>query len=147
MIRNEQECREAVTRLKEEKNRIAVQREEFEKLGLSPTETKRALDPFQSFHLQLEEEIESYEKLKRGEIDELTSLRGLGPLLICLRIACGISQRDLAEKLGVHESQVSRDERNEYHGVTLDRTAKILDALGVQLKINALIPSDHAALV
>jgi transcriptional regulator with XRE-family HTH domain len=40
-------------------------------------------------------------------------LRGLGHLLIALRIAQGVSQRELAKRLEVHESQVSRDERNE----------------------------------
>jgi hypothetical protein len=33
----------------------------------------------------------------------------------------------------VHESQVSRDERNEYFGIALERSAKILDALNVRL--------------
>jgi hypothetical protein len=33
----------------------------------------------------------------------------------------------------VHESQVSRDERNEYFGITLERAIKILDALNVRL--------------
>ena len=42
-----------------------------------------------------------------------------GHLLISLRIAKGISQRELAKRLNVHESQVSRDERNEYFGITL----------------------------
>lgn len=146
MIRNEQEYREAVDRLGEEKQRIDAQRGELKRLGLSGSELKRALDPFQSFHMQLEEEIESYEKLKGGEIEELTSLRELGSLLICLRIARGVSQRDLAEKLAVHESQVSRDERNEYHGVTLDRAARILDALGVQVRLSAMLPAAGEAL-
>ena len=35
--------------------------------------------------------------------------------------------------MGVHESQVSRDERNEYHGITLERASRVLDALGVTL--------------
>ena len=35
--------------------------------------------------------------------------------------------------MGVDESQVSRDERNEYHGVTLDRAQRILDALQEKL--------------
>jgi len=39
----------------------------------------------------------------------------------------------LAQRLGVHESQVSRDERNEYHNITLDRAGRILDVLGVEL--------------
>jgi transcriptional regulator with XRE-family HTH domain len=72
-------------------------------------------------------------RLKRGEFEELDNLRGLGHLLISLRIAQGISQRELAKKLDVHESQVSRDERNEYFGITLERAVKILDTLNVRL--------------
>jgi transcriptional regulator with XRE-family HTH domain len=49
------------------------------------------------------------------------------------RIALGWSQRDLAECLGVHESQVSRDERNEYHGVTVARVSRLLDAMGLRM--------------
>jgi DNA-binding Xre family transcriptional regulator len=65
-----------------------------------------------------------------------SDLRSVGHLLITSRIAQGISQRELARRLGVHESQVSRDERNEYFGITLERAAelaKILDVLNVRL--------------
>jgi transcriptional regulator with XRE-family HTH domain len=48
-----------------------------------------------------------------------------------LSIFLGPSQRDLAERLNVHESQVSRDERNDYHAVTIDRASRILDALRI----------------
>ena len=87
-----------------------------------------------SFHLQLKEEVESYERLRRGEFQDLENLSGLGQLLISLRIAQGVSQRELARRLGVHESQVSRDERNEYFGITLERAVRILDALHVRLR-------------
>lgn len=78
--------------------------------------------------------MESYERLKRGEFEELENLRGFGRLLISARIAQGISQRELARRLNVHESQVSRDERNEYFGITMERAIKILDALNVRLQ-------------
>ena len=142
MIRNENEYREAVTRLGEEQKRIEAQKAQLEKMGLSPADVKRAIDPIQSFHLQLQEEVESYQRLKRGEFDEIWNLQGLGQLLISARIARGLSQRQLAEKLGVHESQVSRDERNEYHGVTLDRAARILEVLGVELRTTVVARSD-----
>ena len=45
-----------------------------------------------------------------------------------------MSQRDLAQRLDVHESQVSRDERKESFGVTLERAVKVLDALNVRLR-------------
>ena len=50
-----------------------------------------------------------------------------------LRIAQGLTQRDLAKRLAVHESQVSRDERNEYFGISMERAVKILDALNAKL--------------
>ncbi|MFW5739684.1 MAG: helix-turn-helix domain-containing protein [Myxococcota bacterium] len=134
MIRNENEYQEAVRRLRDEQERLAEHRKRLEDAGLAADEVKRALDPLRSFHEQLAEEVESYERLKRGEMGELRNLHGLGTTLVALRIALGLTQRELAERLGVHESQVSRDERNEYHAVTVERASRILDALGVELR-------------
>jgi ribosome-binding protein aMBF1 (putative translation factor) len=133
MIRNEAEYQEASARLASERSRLAEHRARLKETGLSDDEIKRVIDPMETFHLQLREEVESYERLKRGEFEELENLRGLGHLLISLRIAQGMSQRELARRLDVHESQVSRDERNEYFGITLERAVKILDALNVRL--------------
>jgi hypothetical protein len=133
MIRNETEYQEAASRLTDERSRLADHRARLKKAGLSKEEIKRVVDPMESFHLQLEDEVENYERLKRGEFDELDNLRGLGQLLISLRIAQGVSQRELAKRLKVHESQVSRDERNEYFGITVERAARILDALSARL--------------
>ena len=51
----------------------------------------------------------------------------------------------------MHETQVSRDERNEYFGITLERAAKILDALHVRLRtqvaIEPLPPFSHRAAI
>lgn len=146
MIRNEAEYQEASERLIEEKSRFALHRQRLEETGLNDVEIKRVIDPIESFHLQLQEEVEGYEKLKRGEFEELENLRGLGNLLISLRIAQGISQRELARRLGVHESQVSRDERNEYFGITLERAIKVLDALNAKLstRVEMVPPSELA---
>ena len=133
MIRNETEYQEASARLADERKRLTDHRARLKEAGLTDDEIKRAVDPMESFHLQLKEEVESYERLKRGEFEELENFRGFGTLLISLRIAKGMSQRDLAKQLKVHESQVSRDERNEYFGITLERAMKILDALDVRL--------------
>lgn len=138
MIRNESEYQEAMKRLRDEKMRLSEHQKRLEKQGLGPDEIKRAMDPLRSFHLQLKEEVESYERLKRGDFDELRNLDGLGRLLIAIRIARGLTQRELAEKLGVHESQVSRDERNEYHGITVERASRILDVLGAEVRTKVL---------
>lgn len=80
------------------------------------------------------QELEAYERLKRGDFGQLVNLKGLGRQLIALRIARGLTQRQLAERLGVHESQVSRDERNDYHGITVERAQRVLEALSAQMK-------------
>jgi len=136
MIRTEAEYKQAVRRCSEQAERIETERDKLKTDGLKKPEIKRALAGVQSFHDQLREEIEDYERLRRGDFDEsaeLQNLRGMGVLLIRLRIAVGLSQKDLADRLGIDASQVSRDERNEYHGITMDRANRILDALGVDV--------------
>ena len=134
MIRNEQEYREAVQRLSAEEKRLDEHRQRLIDDGIKPSGVKRVMDPLISFSKQLQEEVQHYENLKRGKFPDLQNLQGLGVLLVSLRIASGMSQRELAGKLEVHESQVSRDERNEYHGITVDRAMKVLEALGVRLQ-------------
>ena len=133
MIRNDSEYKEAVSRVNAEKTRLGEHYVRLQSAGLTVEEAQRAIEPMQSFHLQLVDEIGSYERLKRREFQELENFKGAGRLLIALRIANGLSQRELASRLGVNESQVSRDERNEYFGVTLERAGRIIDALGERL--------------
>lgn len=54
-----------------------------------------------------------------------------------------VSQGELAKRLGVHESQVSRDERNEYFGITLECAIKILDTLNVRLRTKVEVESER----
>ncbi|MFM9960526.1 MAG: helix-turn-helix domain-containing protein [Planctomycetaceae bacterium] len=133
MIRNEAEYKATVRRVQEQAERLNQQTAELKSTGLTKEQIKRVTDPVRSFHEQLKEELESYERLKRGEFDELQNLSGFGELLVAVRIAKGVTQRDLAKRLGVSESQVSRDERNEYHGITIDRANRILEALDVEV--------------
>lgn len=113
MIRNDTEYREALSRLSAERQRLVVFRKRLRSEGLADDEIKRMTDPVESFHAQLKEEVASPERLKQKEIGELVNFNGLGPLLVSLRIAQGITQRELAKRLGVDESQITRDERNE----------------------------------
>jgi DNA-binding Xre family transcriptional regulator len=65
---------------------------------------------------------------RRGP-DALVNLDGLGRALVQLRIRAGISQRELARRTGVHESQVSRDESGGYANATVGRLQRIIEAL------------------
>ncbi len=147
MIHNEQEYQDAVQRLVDEDTRLKGQHLKLQELDLSNEEVKRILDPIRSFNEQSKDEIGSYERLMRGEFEELSNFVGLGRLLIALRISQCWTQQELAEQLGVHESQVSREERNEYHGITVDRAREILDVLGVEIRstveIRPKVASQH----
>lgn len=100
MIRTEAEYQEAKIRLQAEKTRMQEQRGRLKKEGLTADQVRLALDPMESFHLQLVEEVEAYERLKKGDLGELENLHGLGQMLIAMRIARGVSQLELASRLG-----------------------------------------------
>jgi hypothetical protein len=68
VIRNETEYQEASERLALEQQRLIEHKARLKTAGFAEVEIKRVIDPFESFHLQLKEEVESYEKLKRGRI-------------------------------------------------------------------------------
>ena len=140
MIRTENDYKRAVRERDEQAKRLKVQEQKLKKDGLARAELKRALDPVRSFHQDLVEEIKVYEAIKRGDLRAVARLGTLGQQMIGLRIAKGLSQRELAARLGVHETQVSRDERNEYHGLTLDRATRIMEALGVRL-VSSYVPA------
>jgi DNA-binding Xre family transcriptional regulator len=134
VIRNEREYREALSRLKRDGEVITNQRQALVESGLSEEEVDRGLGPLLSFQAQLEEEVEWYERACRREFKVSHDVRDIGYMLIALRIANGLTQKELAEKLGVSEAMVSRDERNEYHGITVERAQRILDAMGETLR-------------
>lgn len=136
MIRTEREYQEAIKRLKDDTDFMEQQRQKLVELKLSDAEIERAMEPAICFHEQLKEEAQAYEKLRRGEFEPLYNLNQLGGILIGARIYLDIPQKELAERLGVSESSISRDEKNEYHGISTERAQRILEALGVVIKIS-----------
>jgi DNA-directed RNA polymerase specialized sigma subunit len=133
VIRTQAEYEEARRRLALDRDVAAQQRAALVAANLTPEDVERAMQPLLSFQAQLEEELAWYEAVRARRIPAIRNLTQLGRLLIALRIAQGLTQRDLAARLGVNESAVSRDERNEYHGITLERAQKVIEALGVPI--------------
>ncbi len=115
--------------------------------GLEMRRSARPVLPPRLLEEQLAEEVSWYERVTRRNFGVLSRLTALGRLLIALRIANGLTQRELARRLGVDEAQVSRDERNEYYGITLERAQRILDALGTQVVTRVVETSDNHEVV
>jgi DNA-binding XRE family transcriptional regulator len=139
MIRSEAEYQAAIKRLDEHRDFALQQRAALEAMGLAPDQVDRAMEATVTFQAQIAEDIDWYEKVRRKNFEPVRGLTNVGRLLIALRIAYGLSQKQLADKLGVSESSISRDERNEYHGLTLERAQRVASAFaayGASVKIS-----------
>lgn len=144
MIRTDHEYTQAVRRYKENLIVLNDERASFIREGFTPDEVRRGLEPLESFQNQLREEITWYVNVRRGYIQPAKYFTDTGRLLIALRIYRGLSQKELAERLGVSEAQVSRDERNEYHGITMNRAQRIIDALNAAVTTTVTLEQQHS---
>ena len=91
----------------------------------------------------LRQQLAEYENLRAGTIQvfELDSLTELPAALIRARIAAGLTQKALAERLGMREQQVQRYEATRYSGVSLERLQAVADALGVRIYERVVLPT------
>lgn len=83
----------------------------------------------------LEAELSHYDLLKSGEITfaKSHSLENLPSVLVQARIAAGMSQTDLATRLGLKAQQIQRYEASDYSSASLDRLIEICGALNVHI--------------
>ena len=146
MIRTETEYRDALRQLEQDRGAVDGQREALVSAGLAPEEVARGMAPLLSFRAQLADQVEWFERACRGEIPEIHNLEDLGRALIALRLARGLSQRALAQRLGVSEAVISRDEHNEYHGITAARAQRVIEALGGSVTARVEEPTGIGAL-
>jgi len=80
---------------------------------------------------ELREELTEYEELRAGKQPavELGVIAKIPEALIRARIAAGLSQRELAERLGLKEQQIQRYEATDYQSASLSRVEAIVKAL------------------
>ncbi|WP_230772044.1 helix-turn-helix domain-containing protein [Sphingomonas sp. Leaf4] len=93
---------------------------------------------------ELREDADLYDRLRAGQVTEFAAenLAELPDILIQARIARGLSQRELADYLGLKEQQVQRYEAERYRSASLDRLIEVSDALGVQVAKRAELVGD-----
>lgn len=98
-------------------------------------------DALRSQLADLRAELEQYEALRAGQpaVLHLTSLDELPQALIQARIARGLSQKELAERLGLKEQQIQRYEATDYASAKLSRVKQVLRALGIQLRMESVL--------
>jgi len=91
-------------------------------------------DAIKSQISEIESEIIEYELLKSGRLafSKTYTLEDLPRVLVQARIASGLSQTDLATKLGMKPQQIQRYEATHYMGANLSRLIEVSRTLGVK---------------
>lgn len=82
---------------------------------------------------ELEHELQEYSGLSDGSVSvgTLKSLDDVPRLLIRQRIAAGLTQRELAERLGLKEQQIQRYEAEDWATASLRRLTEVAAAVGL----------------
>lgn len=109
-----------------------------------PPRARQALrDQYDSQIDELRAELAEYDALRSGRVSvlELGSLGELPAALIRARAATGLSQEELAARLGLKKQQVQRYEATQYAGVSLARIEAVARALGLQVREQVFLPA------
>jgi ribosome-binding protein aMBF1 (putative translation factor) len=140
MIKNERQYRitkAQVQRFEEALKDLA--NDEEEKRRENPLLFEVQVSAIESQLEDLREELAEYETLmahSEGKpfVFELPTLEALPLTLIKARIAAKLSQKDLAERLGLKEQQIQRYEATEYASASLARVFEVSQVLGLNLQ-------------
>lgn len=91
---------------------------------------------------KLRARISQYEALRDGTVSEFdVDFRDLADALTFLRHASGMSQKELAGKLGLKQQQIHRYEAQEYEQASYARLQEIVWALGASIRVHVTVPN------
>lgn len=105
--------------------------------GVDPLLIKAQRDALKSQLKDINDEIKQYEALSFGNVTGLSAnaVSDLGNKLIETRIAKRMSQKDLANRLGMKEQQIQRYEQERYASASLTRLSEIASALEINFQM------------
>ena len=143
MIKNERQYKITKTQAEKFAKAIAAL---AEKKSADPLLSQLEKDALRSQLGELQQEITEYEKLRDGSqaIVEVSSFDELAVALVKARIVAGLSQKELAERLEMKEQQIQRYESTEYRTASFGRLQEIVNALGVKVRKEVLLPTPNA---
>ena len=146
MIKNDRQYK--ITKAQAAKFERALRRlEETPDPELHPVLRKAEIESVRSQLEELNEEVEEYEKLKNRPPRLITfeSFEEMLQALTQARIARGLSQRALGERLHLKEQQIQRYEANDYAQCSASRLSDVMEALGVRVEGKSVLPRANAA--
>ena len=95
----------------------------------------QAVDAVSSQLADLEADLREYEAVGEGEfpVEALREAVNLPELFIMARIARGLTQRELADRLGLKEQQMQKYEATDYMAGKWSRIREVADVLSMEL--------------
>lgn len=141
MIKNERQYRTTKVQARKLQAALAELAKRSPNGQLHPLLRKAEAEALGSQLDDLQTEIRQYETLQSGGGKRLarTSLDELPRTLIQARIAAGMSQKDLAIRLGLKQQQIQRYEATNYASASLSRVQQVARALGLRLEASAVV--------
>jgi transcriptional regulator with XRE-family HTH domain/Zn-dependent peptidase ImmA (M78 family) len=135
MIKNEQQYKIAKNHATNFKKALEEVDARVKHVGIHPVLGKAEKDALRFQYQELVNQIEAYEMLKSGQLGviEISSFDELPRGLIQARIAKGLSQKDLADRLHMKEQQIQRYEATNYSTASMDRIKEVIKALEVKI--------------
>ncbi|HIJ54577.1 MAG TPA: helix-turn-helix transcriptional regulator [Deltaproteobacteria bacterium] len=142
MIRNERQY--IITKAQIKKFRKALDDFNKQKSSTHPMLIKAQKDAMESQLAELEDQAKEYEKLRAGKykVFKGSSIADLPLGLIRARIALGLTQKQLAERVGIKEQQIQRYEETDYASASFSRIKDIIKALGLDIEEKIFLPKD-----
>jgi ribosome-binding protein aMBF1 (putative translation factor) len=103
--------------------------------NITPRLWQAQRDATESQLQDLKNQIEAFEELhtSKGKDLVLAAVEDLPKTLIRARIASGMTQEGLAQRLGLKTQQVQRYEATEYESASFARIRKVVQALGLTM--------------
>lgn len=110
--------------------------------GVHPRLAEAEREGMESQLADLQADLAEYDRLKSADLSVISgsSFDDIADGLIKARIAGNLSQKALAERLGLKEQQIQRYESERYASASYQRLREITDALGVRIKNDILLP-------
>ncbi|MEA5516766.1 MULTISPECIES: helix-turn-helix transcriptional regulator [Nostocales] len=147
MIKNEQQYQNSLAWLQRFEQSIA-ELDNNEQLKAEPKRWKLHRDSYQSQVDELKSEITEYERLINCDTSkplkiQVDSLNKLPDALIKVRLAAKITQRELADRLGIAEQRVKEYEDTDYQCASFVEILEVSTALGVEFE-TATVQVDFA---
>jgi transcriptional regulator with XRE-family HTH domain len=143
MIKNQRQYAVTLKQLPDFENEIAALENGACPSDVDPIIFQAQLEGMKSQLLTLKRELAEYLALKEGRIDTI-NLKALDELpkgLIKARIARAMTQKDLAEKMGLTAQQIQRWEYEDYENVSFSNLVDVAEALGIDISECIRIPS------